>query len=305
MAGDSEREGQWWQRFALAVAVIPAMAWGGNFVVAKIGFEFFGGITLTAVRFLFIGLAVLWLGWPKLPFGQVALYALLSGVGQYTLSTLAMKVGLSAGLASLVMQTQVFFSAILAFLVLRDVPRFATVAGLALGFGGLMVLTFSRDQAYTPAGLALIVVAAASWACANLQLKLTKVDDVVSLQVAAYLLAFPVVACLGFAFDPVPVNLPAIAADLPTALFVVVYMTAISLFMAQAMWGWLLGRFSMTQVTPFSLLVPVFGITLAYLVLGETLNGMSWLASAMVFAGLLIHIAGMARGAFSARTAKA
>jgi O-acetylserine/cysteine efflux transporter len=274
---------------SLLLVLLPAAAWGANFVVVKIGSQFFSALGLTSLRFLLIGLAVFYFGWPKLALRIVLLYALVSALGQYTLSTLAIYLGLSAGLASLVMQSQVFFGVLLAFFALREVPRLGTIVGVLLGFGGLAVLTFSHGQAASVPGIAVCLLAALAWACASLLLKRIGWSDVFPLQCAACLIAFPVVSALSLWLDPKPFDFAAIARQPFTAVGVVLYTTLVALFAAQSLWGWLLLRFPMNLVTPFALLIPVFGLTFAWLALGETLSPAAWLAVALVLTGLVVH----------------
>jgi len=279
----------------LYAAVVPAVAWAGNFVVLRFALDDFGPLALTAARFLIIGSTVLLFGWPKLPWKSILLYAFLSAGGQYTLSTLAVYAGLSPGLASLVMQGQVFFAVLLAYVIIRERPGAGTLIGVLLGFAGLAVLTLSKGQAFSLVGFAICLAAAFFWAAASLQLRMMKWGNFLSLQAASSLIAFPVLALLSWQFDKRPFNVDAILHAPFSAIGCLAYMSVVSLFIAQTIWGKLIALYPVSSVTPFALLIPAFGLAFAYIFLGDTLTGLQYVSCCMVLIGLAAHFFSVGR----------
>jgi O-acetylserine/cysteine efflux transporter len=53
-------------------------------------------------------------------------------------------------------------------------------------------------------------------------------------------------------------------------------------------WGLLLRRYPASTVAPFSLLVPVFGMSSAALFLGESVSGLRWCAAALLVGGVAL-----------------
>src|SRR6218665_3620291 len=121
------------KRAAYAVALVSTVLWGGNFVAARLALAHFDPYLLTALPFAFVPSLVPLVGWPRLPLPTLLLYALCSGIGQSLLSTVAIDLGLSPGLAALLMQFQVFISFALGTLMLGELIRVATVVGSVLG----------------------------------------------------------------------------------------------------------------------------------------------------------------------------
>lgn len=279
----------------LYVAVVPAIAWAGNFVVLRFALDYFGPLALTALRFLIIGSTVLLFGWPKLPWKSILLYAFLSAGGQYTLSTLAVYAGLSPGLASLVMQGQVFFAVLLAYVALRERPGAGTMIGVLLGFSGLAVLTLSKGQAFSSVGFTICLAAAFFWAAASLQLRMMKWGNFFSLQAASSLIAFPVLALLSWQLDKRPFNVEAIVHAPFNAIGCLAYMSVVSLFIAQTIWGRLIASHPVSSVTPFALLIPAFGLAFAYFFLGDALTSLQYISCGVILIGLAAHFFSVGR----------
>ena len=155
-----------WPHFLLALAVVAV--WGTNFVVIRWGLDDLPPLTFAALRFTFAVLpAVFFLKRPAVPLWNLAAYGLLIGAGQFGVLYIAMTQWISPGLASLVVQTQAFFTIGFAMLLTGErVKRFQLVA-LALAAAGLAWLMLHTDADARPLGLALVLFAALSWAAGN------------------------------------------------------------------------------------------------------------------------------------------
>lgn len=154
----------------LALAVV--FIWGTNFVVIELGIEHFPPLLFATLRF---GLAALpWIlvvARPRIPWRYLAAVGLLLGVGQFGVLFIAMRDDISPGLASLVIQVQVFFTVGLSVWLFGEAVKARNIAGLVLGAAGLWVIATHLDAATTPKGLALTLFAAVCWAAANLVVK--------------------------------------------------------------------------------------------------------------------------------------
>src|SRR5690606_26256581 len=152
-----------WQHALLAIAVTAV--WGTNFVVIRWALDDLPPFTLAALRFTFAALpAIAFVRRPPVPWRDLAAYGLLIGAGQFGLLFLAMDGRISPGLASLVVQAQVFFTVGLAMLMSREALRGFQWAALALGAAGLVLIGLRTDGDATLPGLALLLLAALCWA---------------------------------------------------------------------------------------------------------------------------------------------
>jgi O-acetylserine/cysteine efflux transporter len=275
----------------LLLALAAVAVWGVNFVVIRLALADFPPLFFACLRFTLMLLpAALFLPRPKVSWRPLAAYGFLIGFGQFGILFVAMERDITPGLASLIVQMQVFFT--IALFVWRGGERLERhhLLALGLGFAGLLIIFVNTDGSTTPFGIALMLVAAASWAGGNLAARAAGPVD---------MLAFVVWSSLWGAGPLLAVSLavegwPAIAASLeragPMAWGAVLYQSAAAGLFGYAVWGWLLQRHPAATVTPMALLVPVFGMGTSALVLGEPLPAWKLFAAGLVLAGLAVSL---------------
>lgn len=279
------------RHFLLALAVVAI--WGSNFVVIKYALHTLPPMTLAVLRFSFAFVpACLFLRRPAVGWRHLAGYGLFIGVGQFGLLYLAMRSQISPGLASLVVQTQVFFTLLLAVRIRREKVLATQWLGLALAAGGVAVIASHTDGATTPLGVAMVLAAAFSWACANLLTQRAGRIDMLAYVVWSSAFAVPPLAVLALLIDgPQAVATGLAASDLGTWAAVLWQSVGNTLF-GYGLWSWLLARHAAGRIVPMALLVPVFGMGSASLLLGEPLPGWKLAAAALVLSGLAINLFG-------------
>ncbi len=155
-----------WSDLLQALAIV--LVWGVNFVVIKWGVSDVPPLLLGGLRFCLAAVpAVFFVRRPSLPWRYLLLYGLCVGVGQFACLFTAIKLGMPAGLASVVLQSQAFFTLILAGLWLRERWQASQMAGLLLALCGLALIGLSKGGSMTAVGLGLTIAAAFSWALSN------------------------------------------------------------------------------------------------------------------------------------------
>ncbi|WP_240959966.1 EamA family transporter [Novosphingobium olei] len=275
----------------LALAVMAV--WGTNFVVIKLALAHLPPLTLAMLRFVlvFFPLALV-LPRPKVPWRNLAFYGVLIGAGQFGLLFTAMRGQITPGLASLVVQVQVFFTIGLSMRLTGERVALAQVAALLLATAGLAVILTHTDGSATPLGLVLVLAAALSWSGGNMVARAAGQHDP-KLNMLSYVVwsaLFAVPPLLGFALlleGPAAMARGIAAADGWT-WGAVLWQSVGNTMFGYAAWGWLLGRHPAAQVAPLALLVPVFGLGASALVLGEPLQTWKLVAFALVMAGLAL-----------------
>ena len=278
-----------WLHVLLAIAVVAV--WGTNFVVIRIGLDHLPPLTFAALRFTFALLpAVFFLKKPDVPWRNLAAYGVLIGAGQFGLLYIAMSGFISPGLASLVVQTQVFFTIGLAMWLAKESIRSFQLVALGLAAVGLVVIVAHTDASVTPLGLALVLIAAASWAGGNAFSKAAGKVNMLAYVVWASLFSVPPLLILALVFEGPQAMIQGVrAADAATWAAVLWQSVGNTLF-GYAAWGWLLSRHPAAVITPMAMLVPVFGMGASALWLGESLPPWKLLAAGLVMSGLAINI---------------
>lgn len=264
--------------------------WGSNFVVIKLALGQLPPLFFAALRFFFAAVPlVFFLKRPAVRWRSLAAYGVLIGAGQFGLLFIAMKSNISPGLASLVVQTQAFFTVGLAMAFTGERLRPYQWAALALATLGLGLILARAGGDATPLGLGLTVLAALSWAGGNLVARADGPVNMLSYIVWASLFSFPPLIALSLVFE----GWPAITAGLSHATTLtwaaVAYQSVGNTLFGYGIWGFLLARYPTATISPLSMLVPIFGMAASALVIGEPLQGWKLAATALVIAGLALN----------------
>lgn len=278
----------------LAIIVI----WGTNFVVMKAALKDFTPFQLGAGRYLFAVLPlVLFLKPPRLRWRWVVLYGVLQGLGQFGFLFSALRVGMTASLASVLMQTQVFFTAIFGFMLLRERAGRPLQGGLFLAALALACFAMTYvlpagggpAQATTALGFVLNLCAAAMWGASNIVARQAQQEsagfDPLALVVWASLVPIAPFVLLSFWLDPEASRWRWTGAPWSSWL-AVAYLGWIATVAAYGMWTALLKKHPANRIAPFSLGVPVVGLTAGVVLLGESINSWQWAGIALVIAAL-------------------
>ncbi len=207
---------------------------------------------------------------------------------KFSLGFIGMDVGMPAGLASLVLQVQAFFTIGFAAVLLGDRPSARQLAGLALATSGLVLVATGLSGEATFAGFALIVGAGAAWGLGNIAIQRAAPPD--PMRFMTWMCVVPPIPlfALSLAFEgPGEVGAALAGIDLG-GIGVIAYLAFAATTLGWGLWGYLLREYSAGTVAPFSLLVPVFGLGFAALLLGEPLTARTVVAAVLVVCGVLL-----------------
>ncbi|MBP2850023.1 EamA family transporter [Dickeya oryzae] len=283
------------------LALCVVVVWGVNFVVMKIGLHDMPPFLLAGLRFLLVVLpAILVVPRPALPLRWLAAYGMTISFGQFAFLFCAIKMGMPVGMASLVLQSQAFFTLMLGAWWLGERLQWNHWLGIVVAALGMVVLSGGHAANTSLPGmtlttLMLTLAAAASWACGNLcnkQIMRRYQVNAMSLVVWSALIPVGPFLLCSWVFDGADTIVASLTAmRLPTML-ALMYLSFISTLIGYAIWGNLLSRYETWRVAPLSLLVPVVGILSASLLLGESLSGRQLSGAALVMLGLLVNVFG-------------
>lgn len=268
--------------------------WGLNFSVIRVALVDIPPLLLGALRFALVAVpAVFLLPRPTAPWRHVAAYGLTMFALQFSLLFVGMSLGVGAGVASLLLQAQVFVTIALALWFGRERPSAHQLLGIALGTTGLAGLVLAAPGGTSVAGVALVLLAAAAWGVANtLSRRLLSGQAVIPLVAWGSLVSVVPVAALSLWLEGWPAWRSALAQARGPSWLAVAYIAYLSTLAGFAVWAAQLRRHPAAAVAPFTMLVPVFGLAFAAPMLGEPLTGLKLVAAALVLAGVAIAMWG-------------
>ncbi len=278
---------------SLLLALLITFIWGANFVVIELSVRGAPPLFVAALRFALAAVpAVFLVPRPRVPLRLLLGYGLTVGVVQFGLLYLAVQLGLSAGLASLLMQTQAFFTALLSAALLRERLLPNQLVGMLLAFLGMAFIGLVGAHHASAIGLTLVLLAALGWAASNLMVRAAGSTNALSLVVWSALV------------PPLPLTLlagvtegwgnvwHALTAGGPGFWGAVAFMAYLNTVFGFGIWSVLIQRHGAVRVAPLSLLVPVFGMLASVLLLHEEFGAVKLLAALLIFAGLGLHVFG-------------
>lgn len=269
----------------LALAVVAV--WGTNFVVIRWGLDGLPPLLFATLRFAASALPwLLFVPRPRVRWQTQAAFGVLLGVGQFGLLFLAIQGHISPGLASLVVQMQVFFTIGLSLWLMGERVRPYQLLGLLLAVSGLGIIGLHLDASVTLAGVALVLGAGFCWACANLVVKQAGQVNMLHFMVWSSVYAVPPLLLLSLWTEGPAAIGTALSNAGPIIWASVLWQAVGNTLFGYGAWNWLLARHPAAAVTPMALLVPVFGMGSSALMLGEALPGWKLGACALVLAGL-------------------
>ena len=275
----------------ILLALLVVAIWGFNFVVIKLSVEALPPILAAALRFAAAAFpAVLFVKPPKAPAWIVVAFGLSFGVALYGFLNLGLAWGMPAGLSSLVLQTQAFFTMVMAFLLLGERPSRYQVIGAAIAFGGIAVIASERLEVTSLLPLGMVILAAMSWGLANVITKKAGRVNAISFTVWGSLVAPLPLLLLSLLTEGWPAVSAALAGFSLSDAGLIAFLAYPATLLGGGIWSWLLGKHPVSVVAPFTLLVPITGLASGYLVLGETVTRIEIFGALLVIGGLIVTL---------------
>jgi len=276
--------------------------WGFNFVVIAWGLEGLPPLLMGGLRFLLVAMIGCWfVKRPEIPFRWLAMYAMSLGFGQFAFLFTAMAVGMPAGLASLVLQSQALFTLLFASLLLKErIHSHQLLAIMVAGIGLALIgagksVASSGHTIMTGLGFGLTLAAAALWALGNIVNRHISESgyklDLGLVVWSAWIppLPFFLVSLFVEGGDTIVGSLLAIQWQ---SIIALLYLAVVATIIGYGLWSYLLGRYPVSQVAPLTLGVPVVGLSSAAVLLNEAISLLQWVGILLVLIGLVINVLG-------------
>jgi O-acetylserine/cysteine efflux transporter len=276
----------------ILIIIAVTAIWGLNFSVTKFGMEYVPPLFLNALRFTVVALMAFVIPRPSVDWRIFAGIGVFIGVIKFSLVFVGIKLGLGAGLSSVVIQGQVFFTIILAFLLYKERVQIYQVIGLLIGFAGLFVMSFDDGGDFNLLGFALTVLGSLMWGIANMFFRRTGSTEAVAVIVWASVVALIPLWLLSAFFDGPDVIMQSFQNFNLQVIFVVLFASIFSTVFAYSMWGKMLSKYPAADVTPFALLIPVSGLLGGVFIVNETISVIAMIGIIIIMIGLAVSILG-------------
>lgn len=280
----------------ILILCLIAFLWGFNFIVIRWGLDAFPPLLFSALRFAVCLVPIAFgVARPKIPWSQLLLLGTTLGLLVFALLYLGIHFGLGAGLASVVMQAQVFFTLLLASVVLGEELTGRAIVASLVALLGLVLIATGGDASFTVLGFGLTLGGAFAWGVSNVLMK--RLPPVNALNLMVWISLVPPLPLLlaSYVFEgPEAISTALQGVSLPGTL-TILYTSAVSTIFAYGVWGNLMQKYSASRVAPFALLVPVAGLASARFFLGAELNTAEWLGAAGILLALVINTVGQRR----------
>lgn len=285
------------------IGLTVVLLWGLNFIAIHAGLEHFPPFFFAALRFAVMAIPViLFVPFPNVPVKWWLLYGVGFGIVQFAFLFLALANGMPTGLASLVLQSSAPFTVILGVLLLGEHMTRRQIGGIAVAVAGMVVIAVDRMHGGAGAGIipmALTLIAGLGWAFGNLGSRLARSDD--PMRLTLWMCVVP----------PIPLYLMSLVIEGPSAGFDAMstaftptglvalaglaYVVLLGTIAGSGLWSYLMSKHPASTVAPFSLLVPVVGITASWILLHEEPSVLQLIGAGIVIVGCLAGLMGSAR----------
>lgn len=285
------------KRNDLFLALVVIIIWGLNFIAIKLGVKNIPPLMLGTLRFLFACFPIIFfLPKPPISWSRLFWLSLSINVGQFSFLFLGIKVGMPAGLASLVLQSQAFFTLFFAVTWFGETWRWHNLAGLAAAGVGMIVIGSHQGSGMTLSGFFMTIAAAASWGLGNVLMRRATADvpafPMLSLVVWTGFLALLPLGLLSLLIEGYEAWIIALRSPSWTSIASITYLSYAATLIGYGIWGKLMSRYPAGTISPLALLVPLVGISSSSLLLGERFSLWQGLGTLLVMGGLLIHVLG-------------
>ncbi|KZN14232.1 EamA family transporter [Marinomonas sp. TW1] len=263
--------------------------WGLNFSVIKLGVNNIDPLMLTALRFTFaVFPLVLFIKRPNVQWRYLIAYGLSFGVGVWGLTTLSIRLGLSAGMASLLLDMSVVSSLLVGYFLLKERLTLNKLLGAGLALIGLFIIMQADGGAITMAGLVLVLFASTCWSLNGVIVKWANTREIFAFNVWGMLFAPVPLVLLSVLLNGTGVITTLLSEFNQSALFSVLFQAYPTTLLGYWLWNKMIVKYSISSVAPMTLLVPVFGILGGYWFYDEVISLSQIVAGGLILIGLFI-----------------
>lgn len=276
----------------LLLIALVIIIWGVNFSILKMGLTYTSPFLLGALRYLPFCFILFLFKRPAVSLLFLITYSASFFFLQFAWLFLGIKAGMPAGMSSMVLQSQAFFTVLLALKLLGEPLRLTSVIGLLVAAAGLLVIALQTAGSVPLLGLLFTLLGGFFWAIGNIMVKKRPDIDMNSLTAWGGALAVIPFLVGAVIIDGWEIIFTTWQQSDGLFLFVIFYIFAPATLFGAVVWGKMMQTYRASLVTPFALFIPVVGISSGTLLLNEPLSRADIFGAILVILGLAVNIMG-------------
>ena len=271
----------------ILIACVMNVMWGLNLIAVKKGVDLASPLTAAALR----QVMVLMICFPALRvvpgrMRELIGLGILSGGVFYIFINLSMAVSTNVSALAIAGQLGVPFSLIAAVIFLKERIHKYRIAGIALAFGGVVLLVFDPAVVHEHAGIALTVGSCVVWAACSLIQRRLKGMPILTIYAWIGLLGSLILFPLAWLFEPAGVErLPALPLS---ALGWILFSALGSTVIGQGAMSYLLQKHPISSVVPLTLAAPVIAVIVSSFYFGTRITPLMAMGGVIVMIGVAI-----------------
>lgn len=273
------------RHFFLILMVVAI--WAFNNVAIKWALLELPPLFLTWMRFVVVAIVLIpFCRITRQQFPWLLILAFTFGFMHFSLLFLGMRYT-DAGTGAVVVQLGTPIAMLLAMFLLKERLSLVQLTGIMISLSGVVVLSGSPT---IPAWwvLCLLLSSATGWAISNMIVKKSPPIKPLTLTGWISFLAIPIVGFASWTLESHQIT--ALMQAGWRGWFGILYSALASSIVAYSVWYWLLKKYNVNLIMPYSLLAPVLAVMMGVVVLGDSLNSFKIIGALLVIAGTAIAV---------------
>lgn len=271
----------------IAAIVAVVVIWGVNNAAAKLATETLPPLMVGAMRFGLAAACLIPFVRPPFPnWKSLLIIMVVGGPVHYGLIYLAFWLAQDVSPVAVATQLWVPFTALFAFLLLRErISRYALI-GMGVAFTGIAWMTLDPHAIEDWAAILVGIAGSAAWAVTTVIARRTTSIPPLKMQGLLALTALPSLAFASAVFERG--HLEAVQAATPLVWGAVAWAGLVSSVLATTLVFWLVQKREAGRVTPYLLATPVVSILIGWLWMGDVLTPQILTGAALSIAGVAV-----------------
>lgn len=273
----------------IALALFVCLIWGFNFTASKYAVGYFPTFFLLSVRLLLVSVILLpFIKKPQMPFIKLFSIATMLTVVHFGCMFAALENGLNSSVAAVVDQTRVPIAVLMGYLFLNESIDKKIILGIAIAIAGTLTIIGTPNIVHNYPAFFMLLGSSLAWAFYNIQIKNLPEIDVLSFVGWASVIGAPQMMIVSYFYEGNNIGLLMSAPMMP--LLSLLYIAIGASLLAHGSWYYLLKIYPVSQVVPYTLLIPFFAIIMGAVIMNEYIGWQVAVGGILTIVGVAVVV---------------